>query len=238
MVIEYNGVIRDFALPLFANGSPTMVFQTAKVFSQKKAIGNLSLYGQTVTPDELVIKDNFTLIAYFFYPHVLKSLFGLNAAEVTDVCIDLNDLKQAKQSALQEQLLNALSLEKRLQLIDNFVLKLAALFDTDDRKVVYATQQLRNNTAPGALLEVQQTLNISERTFQRLFEFNVGISPKMYKRICQFHSAFQQLNQKAFLKLSDIAYDNGFADQSHFIRVLNEFTNLTPKEYLTKRSGY
>jgi AraC-like DNA-binding protein len=65
-----------------------------------------------------------------------------------------------------------------------------------------------------------------------MFESNVGISPRLYKRICQFDAAFQQLNRRKFAKLSDIAYQNGYADQSHFIRSFKEFTNITPKEYL------
>jgi AraC-like DNA-binding protein len=56
----------------------------------------------------------------------------------------------------------------------------------------------------------------------------------MYSRVCQFNTAFQQLNHYHFIKYSDIAYDNGFADQSHFIRVFKEFTNLTPSDYLQK----
>ena len=55
-----------------------------------------------------------------------------------------------------------------------------------------------------------------------------------YNRVCQFHSAFKQLNLNQFLKLGDIAYENGFADQSHFNRVFKEFTNLTPNEYFAK----
>ena len=65
-----------------------------------------------------------------------------------------------------------------------------------------------------------------------MFESNVGISPRLYKRICQFNAAFQQLNQMKFSKLSDIAYEKGYADQSHFVRTFKEFTNITPKEYL------
>ena len=79
---------------------------------------------------------------------------------------------------------------------------------------------------------------MSERTFQRLFESNVGISPKMFSRICQFHSAFQQLDEGRFTKLSDIAYQNGYADQSHMIRTFKEFTNVSPKEYLHLSSGF
>jgi AraC-like DNA-binding protein len=43
------------------------------------------------------------------------------------------------------------------------------------------------------------------------------------------------LRGKGFNNLTDIAYDNGFADQSHFIRSFKEFTQITPNDYL--RSG-
>ena len=79
---------------------------------------------------------------------------------------------------------------------------------------------------------MQDELYITERTFQRMFEDKVGVSPNQYRRIAQFNSAFQQLNQRQFKHFSDIAFNNDYADQSHFIRAFKEFTNLTPKEYL------
>jgi AraC-like DNA-binding protein len=43
------------------------------------------------------------------------------------------------------------------------------------------------------------------------------------------------VRSKEFQTLADVAYDNGFADQSHFIRSFKEFTETTPNTYL--RSG-
>ncbi|MNL65149.1 DNA-binding transcriptional activator FeaR [compost metagenome] len=73
---------------------------------------------------------------------------------------------------------------------------------------------------------------------QRLFENNVGMSAKLFRRVCQFDASFQRLNQLQFDKLSDVAFEHGYADQSHFIRVFREFTGLTPKEYLARRQQY
>ncbi|HEX6428081.1 MAG TPA: AraC family transcriptional regulator, partial [Niastella sp.] len=53
-----------------------------------------------------------------------------------------------------------------------------------------------------------------------------------FRRIWQFNNAFQQLNNRQFNKLTDIAFANGYADQSHYIRAFKEFTGITPKEYL------
>lgn len=237
-MIENSNDSHEFVIPLFANGSPTLVFQTASAAKGKQAVGNLTLYGQTIRPDELKFKNRFTFIAYFFYPHALKNLFGINPVEITDGYVDLTLLKQTRELSFQEQLLNAASLEESLLLIEKYILKLSGDQKQNDEKIIFATNTLKKNKGIYSLVELQNSLHMTERSFQRLFENNIGISPNLYKRICQFHFAFHQVNQHKFLKLTDVAYDSGFADQSHFIRVFKEFTGLTPNEYLAKLAPY
>jgi len=238
LVIENSGETSDFVIPLYANGSPTIIFQSAKAFSARGSVGNLMLYGQTITHDELCFQTSFALIAYFLHPHALKSLFGMNAGELTNRCIDLTTFKTAREISLLERLLNEQQLTCRLELINDFIVKASATHSVDCSKILFATQALRSNNGTNALRDLQKKLNTTERSLQRLFESQAGISPKMLKRVWQFHAAFQQLNQYQFSKLTDIAYQHGFADQSHFIRVFKEFTGLTPGEYLQKVAPY
>jgi hypothetical protein len=46
----------DFVLPLFANGSPTIIFQSSKAYAHNRATNNLMLYGQVIYSKELTIK--------------------------------------------------------------------------------------------------------------------------------------------------------------------------------------
>ncbi|MBA4054254.1 MAG: AraC family transcriptional regulator [Marivirga sp.] len=231
LVIENCRVTNPFVLPLYANGTPTLLFQTAK--GQIKNNSNyLTLFGQTVLPDTLTIHDNFTLIAYFFKPYSVNSLFGVLAQELTDKPIDLKLLSSTKTALLQEQLLNAASTAEMISLLDNYIFRLAEKVKIDTPLIKYATQQI--TIAPGKeiLTTVQHKLCVTERTFQRMFEKNIGISPNQFRRIAQFNAAFQQLNRRQYTNMSDIVFGNGYADQSHYIRAFKEFTNLTPKEYL------
>ncbi|MCL4640204.1 MAG: helix-turn-helix transcriptional regulator, partial [Olivibacter sp.] len=91
---------------------------------------------------------------------------------------------------------------------------------------------IAENPSKQILAKAQNEIFVTERTFQRMFKKEVGISPDQYRRIAQFNSAFQQLNTGLFKQLTDIVFNNGYADQSHFIRTFKEFTNLTPKAYL------
>lgn len=231
LIIENFQVTTPFTLPLFANGKPTLLFQTAKGQIQNST-NHLTLFGQTLFPDTLTIKDNFTLIAYFFKPYALPILFGIKAKELTDKPINLNLLSPTITQSLQEQLLNAHTIYEMLALIDHYIYKLITKIKCDIKILQYATSKISAKPVKDILVETQEELAMTERTFQRLFANHIGISPNQYRRIVQFDAAFKQLNKREFRQLSDIAFDNNYADQSHFIRTFKEFTNLVPKEYL------
>ena len=47
----------------------------------------------------------------------------------------------------------------------------------------------------------------------------------------------QLLYHGDFSKLSDIAYQNGYFDQMHYIRDFKRFTGRTPQEFIQKRNS-
>ena len=232
LVIENYQITNPFSLPLFANGLPTLVFKSTKGTIRNSSTTHLTLFGQTILPEALTFREDFTLIAYFFKPYSLLSIFGVKALELTDKPVDLNLLAPQKTTALQEQLLNAGTTEKMIGLLDNYISTLISNAKSDCPIIKYAATKIAQHPAKEVLTRVQKELHITERTFQRMFEKNIGIAPNLYRRICQFNSAFIQLNKRRHHKLSDIAFQNGYADQSHYIRSFKEFTNITPTEYL------
>lgn len=232
LVIESGRTSSPFLLPLFANGSPTLLFISEKGTIRNSPVGYLTLFGQTILPETLTFTEGFVLIAYFFKPYALNSIFGISALELTDKPVDLNLVAPKKITALQERLLNAGTTESRVTLLDHYISGLIANAPGDSPIIKYAANKLAHNPSGHGLSLVWKELHLTERTFQRMFEKNIGIAPNLYRRICQFNAAFQQLNNRRYDRLSDIAFENGYADQSHYIRSFKEFTDLTPKEYL------
>ncbi|MEI9933848.1 MAG: DUF6597 domain-containing transcriptional factor [Ferruginibacter sp.] len=207
LVIENYQLTNIFQLPLFANGTPTLLFHTSKG-EIKNNSNYLTLFGQTVLPEKLFLKNDFVLIAYFLKPWSLASLFGVSAKELTDNPVDFNLL--SKNNNLQEKLLNAKTTNQMLSLLDDFIFSKISKNNASERLVKYASEKIIDNPHKNILVEIQNELCITERTFQRIFEKSIGISPNHFRKINQFNQAFQQLNTKQYKSLSEVAFGQWF----------------------------
>ncbi|MHA7059588.1 helix-turn-helix domain-containing protein [Aquimarina sp. M1] len=64
------------------------------------------------------------------------------------------------------------------------------------------------------------------------FKKYIGVTPKYYHRIIRFNDILQQIKQKEHISWSQIAYQCGYADQSHFIKEFNHFSGCNPQEFI------
>ena len=222
-------------LPLVTNAMPALLCRTEKDPSGNENILQLTLFGKSTTADSWTITDNTTIIAYFFKPFALSTVFNVPAKKLIESPVDLSNWSPHKTNALRTQLIYAGSTKRKIEVIDNLLIHQLQENSKECEIIKYATDEIMCNPGTEILSAILNKLNINERTFQRTFKKYVGITPNQYRRICQFQVSFEQLRRKGFTKLTDIAYDNGFADQSHFIRSFKEFTQITPNDYL--RSG-
>jgi len=66
------------------------------------------------------------------------------------------------------------------------------------------------------------------------FKKYIGVTPKYYQRILRFNEILQQIQQKESISWSQVAYQCGYADQSHFIKEFNHFSGFNPQEFIKK----
>jgi AraC-like DNA-binding protein len=222
-------------LPLVTNGVSTFHCSLQQNTQGDNQVARLMLYGKAapnecwqVRPDELVI-------CFFFRPFAMASVFDVPAARLIESAVDIRSWLPHQANALVTQLLCQKTTPEKIDVLVNF---LEGQLRTNVRNceiIKCATDEIMEHPGKEVLAELLQKLGLNQRTFQRLFKKYVGVAPNQYRRICQFQQTFSQVRTNDFASLSDVAYDNGFADQSHFIRSFREFTNTTPQHYL--RSG-
>jgi|SRR5688572_16783091 len=204
---------------------------------KNKKLPGIFLYGQTTTPVHLSTAGNFNAIGICFQPHALKSVFGMDADELTSSCVDLDLMGNKKKGKLSEQLSNTPSLDEQLKILSFYLIDNAqANHKKSDDSTRFALTQIAQTNGTVSLKELLQQTKLSERTLERRFKSTVGISPKLFSRICRFQESLNQMRKSNYDKLSDIAYENDYADQSHFIRVFKEFTGFSPLDFKKQSS--
>ena len=232
LILEGFSNLDSNKLPILTNGVQALVCKTERDKSGNENILALTLYGTSVPADRLLLNKETTVIVYFFKPFSLTTLFNIAASELNKSAIDLSNWHAHKTNALKTQLIYANSTARKVEVLDNLLIQQLQQQNKECEIIRHATDEMMVNSGKEILSELLKKLNVTERTFQRFFKKYVGITPVQYRRICQFQVSFAQLREKKFDKLTDIAYDNGFADQSHFIRSFKEFTQVTPNDYL------
>lgn len=63
-----------------------------------------------------------------------------------------------------------------------------------------------------------------------------GLTPKVIHRIFRFNTLLANMNQKKEIVWTDIVYETGYSDQSHFIKEFQEFSGFNPTQFIKK--GY
>jgi len=176
---------------------------------------HLTLMGIGTQPDQAVIASNSVICAVSFKLPAVEYIFGnamaalLNTAQTLPAGFwgftedDLHDFDQF--------------CRKAAQLIQQ---KLPA--ETDARKMelfnrIYASQ---GNVH---INEIAKQVYWSSRQINRYFNQQFGLSLKAYCDILRFRAAFSQLKEGKLFP------EEGFADQSHFIKAVRKLAGVSPK---------
>lgn len=218
-------------LPLFTNGMPALLCHTQDGDHQ------VTFFGQSIPAEQWKKESDVKIIAYFFKPFAMGTIFKLSAQILKEKSLEISLWNAQTAMALKVQLMHSKSWEERVSILDHFIFTQLQKHRRECDIIRYATDQLMQNTDVDILSHVLNELHLTERTFQRIFKKYVGISANEYRRICQFTFAFSQLKGRHFDKQTDVAFTNGYFDQSHFIRSFKEFTDMTPHEYLEEGLG-
>jgi len=218
-----------------ADGCPgIMLHQSAdgNLVQHDKKLPQIFLYGQTTRPVEIVSGGRFKTFGVVFQPDALKSVFGIDANELTNSCTDFIWLQKSMTCQITEQISHLHSFADQSAFLFNSIFALVNKSKCNkDSSVAYAISQIATSKGHVDFKNLLTCLQLSERTFERRFKQSVGISPKLFARICKFQASLELLRMNKYEKLSDIAFESEYADQSHFIRAFKEFSGFSPYQY-------
>ena len=193
--------------------------------------------GQTVEPITLDVNGAFKLICIRLYPFAVRILLGVEAKVLKDDCYDLRLIENVDTQYTLEKLEQLEDWEDIIEVLADYfneLLKNASV--NPDYRIKLAINLILKANGAISIKELRDRLCVTERTLERQFLKEIGVTAKQFSKIIQFRSAMNQMTETDYVNLTEIGYDNCFADQSHFIRSFKRYTGKTPKKFLQQIS--
>lgn len=180
--------------------------------------------------------DNaFAIFGVYLYPFVIPLLSGYSSSSASGHMPGLDELLGSGGKDLEEQIILAPDLQARIQIMNTWLERKLLRNDCRDARIFPAIRQVIHAPAVLPLQELSAQYYLSCRQFERKFSEYAGFAPKLYQRIIRFQKAIQEYNNKGKL-LTQIAYDCGYYDQSHFIHDFKEFSGHHPRHYFSGKA--
>lgn len=162
---------------------------------------------------------------------VVPKFLNIRADELVDQEIDLlNVVPEAV--GLFEQVINRSSCPEQATLFQHFFRDIAPREPSPLTSL--AVRLICENKGNIRVNELESQTGYTRRTLLRQFNVDIGLSPKAFSRIVRCQSAVCDINYREKVMLSDLAYDLGFSDQSHFLREFKKLVSTTPVDYLCR----
>jgi AraC-like DNA-binding protein len=162
-------------------------------------------------------------------------LIGLPAGELHNLEVSLDNLWRSDTPRLLEELFRASDPEAKLHVLEQFLL--SKLRGNRHGAVDYALTQFQRSLGASSIREIVEHTGLSSRRFIAAFRDQVGLTPKVFARLCRFRRAIGSLQGSTDVDWADTALTCGYFDQAHLIRDFREFSGMSPSVYLRHRTS-
>ncbi len=183
------------------------------------------LHGLNTMPSTVQYSSSFSSFGLVFYPYVVKEIFGMDACHFTNAQVSIEDYIER---FLTDQIVNAKNTEDRIAIITAYLLN---KLNKKTKTGTLAKQCVHFIQSNGSVnvKDVVDKFNTTERTLERIFKEQVGVTPRHFIKTAKFQKALRLISTKKYKSLTEIAYDLRYTDQSHFIRHVRQLSGMSPK---------
>ena len=232
---------------VYPTGNASMVFHygSPSKFQKKNSSQyiepNLLICGQQTNYYDLSLSGKTGMILLVFRPHGLKSFFNFPITGLLNENLSFRDLLNNETNELEDKLFNSANNKQRVIHIENFLIKRLITFgegfavhNNEFERVEHAIKLIENSKGQFKAQDIAHEVCLGIKQFERTFSKYVGVNPKKLVSIVRFQNVIQ-MKSKYKKSMTQIAFDNGYYDQSHFIHDFKSITGLTPKAFFIAR---
>lgn len=217
-----------FSILTFPIGCPQMIFhkKTPLYIPELSAYQNkFTISGQVNYPAHIQSEGNLEMIVAVFYPHTIGMFINVSPSDFYNFEISGYDIGNRQLNDLADRIFDCDNRNDCIRILENWLLlRINTSFKL--KRIQCAIAHLLNNPSL-TISSLADVACLGKRQFERSFRQTVGMNPKEYARIARFQKALWYMQQGEG-NYARIAAENGYSDQSHFIREFKELSGHTP----------
>jgi len=187
--------------------------------------------GQLTQPYEVEPTGETGTFFVCFHPNGFSPFATIPVKEMENTAVPLEELFRADGKELEQEILTAHSTSERISRIETFLFDRLTAVETVDHVVKSTVETIFTANGKLSIGELSKQNNINRRQLVRKFSADIGLSPKQLSKTIRLQATLKMLLTNETTNLTNLAYQNEFYDQAHFIKDFKEFTGLTPKEF-------
>ena len=208
-----------------------------KVLNSNKYLSdNAALYGHQKDFYDIELTGDLSVFSIVFEPQGLMQFFKFPLHEICNQNVPLKYLSGQDGLDLEEKMSEAVTFEQRVCIVEKFLMQNITV-DLEFRRISRIIELIKSS---GGNININQLISeacLCRKQFERIFAERVGISPKQYQKIIRFQFVLFQKQQNVDLNMTELSYESGYFDQSHFIKDFKSLCGMTPKQYFTENDA-
>ncbi|HTI08912.1 MAG TPA: AraC family transcriptional regulator [Puia sp.] len=175
-------------------------------------------------------------IAIRFRAGMFKNFTEIPFYELTDHYPDMEGIWGNDGSQLLRRINSVQHLSDKVALLEPFLLRLLDRHRKDTPLWNHILDELYHHHDTWRLEQLAKEGGWSYRHFRRKFKEETGLTPKHFQRLARFHATLKPLLLGRERRYLSAALDNGYFDQTHFIKEFHYFLDTTPSEFLQENN--
>ncbi|KAA0992454.1 AraC family transcriptional regulator [Dyadobacter aurulentus] len=190
------------------------------------------LYGPFHHFQDLTATGRIGVLVAVFHPFAITPTVKIPANDLIDQVVDLDAIYHQQGRDILEQISYASDSFAKIAVVEDFFLKRLSDLKPPSSDAFHAVRLIQEHNGNVPVNALLSSLQISERKLERVFQDNVGYSPKRFAGITRVQYFLKLLRRDRPANYTGLVYDAGFYDQAHLIRTMKSISGITPGEYL------
>lgn len=227
---------------VFPDGCPEIIFHYGDQFT-KHAKGEHScqpkafLHGQIKEYIEISSTGKIGVFGVRLYPWALGTLTDIPIYELTNHELGLRTLWPHDANTLIDRIMLSSCQYQRARHVESFILDRLKHSRKIDPCITNGVLLIQRSKGLIKTEDLAEKSNLSARQLERRFRTAVGLGPKSFANIVRFQNVLKLAEQGFSGNLTNVAYQAGYFDQSHFIKDFKRFSGTNPGKYFSSEHG-